>query len=113
MVVKKNFRREFFNRDKILSGLTKACKKRNITGEQLATIVDKIEGEVFEEHDNEVETRFIGEKVSKYLKQLDPVAYVRFASVYREFSEIRQFLHQVRELEVVAPPGVDPSKQKS
>ena len=98
MVVKKDFRREFFSREKILVGLTKACKKRGITPEQLEDITEKVEASIFEEYESEVETRVIGERVSTILKELDPVAFVRFASVYREFTEVEQFLHEVEEL---------------
>lgn len=91
LVLKKDSRREFFSRAKILEGLVKACKKRGINREQLESIVDKIESEVFERCEREVETRIIGEMVSAHLRTLDPVAFVRFASVYNEFSDTEQF----------------------
>ena len=109
LVVKKDLRKEFFSRDKILSGLSKACKKRNLSADELESVVDKIEAEVFEECDNEVETRIIGEKVSRYLRKLDQVAFVRFASVYREYDDVGQFLLEVKDLDMLVPP----SKNKS
>lgn len=113
MVVKKDFRREFFSRDKILTGLTKACKKREITREQLETIVDRIENEIFEEYESEVDTRVVGEKVSRYLRALDPVAFVRFASVYREYTDVEQFLQEVQDLDAVPRLLSVTQKQKS
>jgi len=110
MVVKKDFRREFFSRGKILTGLLKACKKRGISREQLEDVVDRIESEIFEEYEHEVDTRVVGEKVSRYLKELDPVAFVRFASVWREFSDPGQFVHSVRELDVL--PRLLPAASK-
>lgn len=92
-VVKKGQRRELFNRDKMLAGMLRACEKRKISSEQLETVAARIESEIFEQFDHEVSSHTIGEKVSEALKNLDQVAFVRFASVYREFTDIRQFLH--------------------
>ena len=99
IVLKKDSRREFFSREKILGGLTKACEKRNISPETLVGIVDRIESEVFEKCDREVATRVIGEMVSAYLRALDAVAFVRFASVYNEFSEAEQFRRACEDLQ--------------
>jgi transcriptional repressor NrdR len=90
-VIKKDGRREPFNRDKVLGGLRTACQKRQISRDQLGRIVDRIEQEVFGESDREVSTRSIGERVIEELKTLDKVAYVRFASVYREFTDVLEF----------------------
>jgi len=98
MVIKKDGRRESFNRQKILSGILKACEKRPISIEQLEKLVDEIELEIQKKFDQEVESRFIGEIVMEKLKNLDEVAYVRFASVYRHFKDINQFLRELRDL---------------
>jgi transcriptional repressor NrdR len=92
MVIKKDGRREAFNREKILGGLRIACQKRPISNEQLLGIVDRIETHLLADADGEVETRQIGEKVIEELKALDKVAYVRFASVYREFTDVGEFV---------------------
>ena len=98
MVVKKDLRRELFSRGKILNGMMRACEKRNISVEQLESLVSKIESEIFEECDSEVSSRIIGEKVSESLRVLDQVAFVRFASVYREFTDAHQFLQALAPL---------------
>ena len=98
LVVKQDQRREHFNRDKILQGLRFACKKRPISEEQLEAIASRVETEVFEKYDNEVSTRSVGEHVSEILKEIDQVAYVRFASVYREFTDVEQFHEAVEPL---------------
>jgi len=90
-VIKKDGRREPFSRDKMLGGLRTACQKRQISKDQLERIVERIEQEVFGESDREVSTRSIGERVIEELKALDKVAYVRFASVYREFTDVLEF----------------------
>ncbi len=91
IVVKKDQRREFFHREKILGGLRVACQKRDISEEQMDALVSKVESDVFEKYDNEVSTLVIGEQVADRLKELDQVAFVRFASVYREFTDVEQF----------------------
>lgn len=98
VVVKKDSSRETFTRDKILSGMIKACQKRNISLEELEGVASKIEAEIFEEHDSEVPTMVIGERVSNALKKLDHVAFVRFASVYREFKDVKEFLAELMPL---------------
>ncbi len=91
-VIKKSGERELFNRQKILQGMLKACEKRPVTMEVLESLVGEIEKELRDEGYEEVPTSRIGEKVMEKLKEVDQVAYVRFASVYREFREIDQFL---------------------
>jgi len=98
VVVKKDSSRETFTRDKILSGMIQACQKRNISLEELEGVASKIEAEIFEEHDSEVPTTVIGERVSNALKKLDHVAFVRFASVYREFKDVKEFLAELMPL---------------
>jgi transcriptional repressor NrdR len=92
IVTKKDGRREPFSRDKVLRGLRTACQKRPISEDQLARIADRIEAEVFGDSDREVPSTEIGEKVIEELKALDKVAYVRFASVYREFTDVGEFV---------------------
>jgi transcriptional repressor NrdR len=94
-VIKKDSRRESFSREKILAGMIKACEKRDISLSELESVVSRIEAEIFEEHDSEVSSHVIGEKVSEALKALDQVAFVRFASVYRDFKDLREFLREL------------------
>jgi transcriptional repressor NrdR len=98
VVVKKDGRRESFDRAKILSGLKKACEKRPISTATIEAATDRIEKRVQEMGESEVESRVIGEEVMKELHQLDQVAYVRFASVYREFKDIDQFMDELKTL---------------
>lgn len=98
MVIKKDGRREPFDRKKILVGLTKACEKRPIGAEQLQGLADKIEHSLQSRFDKEVETTQIGELVMELLYKLDEVAYVRFASVYRQFKDINQFMKELKDL---------------
>ncbi|HEC98108.1 MAG TPA: transcriptional repressor NrdR [Nitrospirae bacterium] len=98
MVVKKDARREGFERYKILSGLKKACEKRPISTETLEGIVDGIEKKLLELGVKEVQSTWIGEEVMNALKELDKVAYVRFASVYRQFKDINELMDEVKSL---------------
>lgn len=91
MVVKKDGRREPFDRQKILGGLQLACRKRPVSMEALERTVDEIERELYDRGENEVPASVIGERIIEALRNLDPVAYVRFASVYRDFQDITQF----------------------
>jgi transcriptional repressor NrdR len=99
VVIKRDGRREEFSREKLLSGIRRACQKRPISPEAVAGTVDKIIAEITEAHDSEVPGVVIGEKVMEALRQLDEVAYVRFASVYRQFQEATDFVHAVKKLE--------------
>ena len=90
-VVKKDGSRVPFERERIRQGLEKACWKRPISSEQIEAIVSAVENEVYAEADSEVESRHLGDLVMEHLRLLDPVAYVRFASVYREFKDVRDF----------------------
>lgn len=96
LVVKKDGSREAFDRLKIMTGLKRACEKRPVSAEALEAIVDRIEARVQEEGRKEVPSREIGEAVMESLQSLDPVAYVRFASVYREFRDVDEFMHALR-----------------
>ena len=98
MVVKKDGRRERFDRQKILNGLLKACEKRPVPIPKLAEIVDQIEAEMMGESDRELSSTAIGELLMKRLKDLDKIAYVRFASVYRDFQDEEAFFNEVRRL---------------
>lgn len=98
MVIKKDGRREAFNRQKILDGLLKACQKRPISMEKLEGLIGEVESELMKKFDQEVESRYIGELVIDKVSKLDDVAYVRFASVYRQFKDINQFMRELREI---------------
>ncbi len=98
MVVKKDGRREPFDRHKILTGLVKATQKRPVSPAQLEAIVDEIEARLAESQEREISTTEVGEVVMKRLYELDEVAYVRFASVYRQFKDVSQFVEEVRGL---------------
>jgi len=98
LVIKKDGRREPFSRDKILNGLLRACEKRPIPAEKLHAIVDAIENELMRQGVDEVQSNVIGERVMEELHRLDEVAYVRFASVYRHFKDLNQFLEELRSL---------------
>ena len=98
MVVKKDNRREPYDRAKIIAGLTKACEKRPVSMETIAAIGDRIEAAVAERGGSEVPSVFIGSAVMSELHQIDQVAYVRFASVYRSFKDIEEFMRELEEL---------------
>jgi transcriptional repressor NrdR len=97
-VVKKDGRREQYNRDKVLSGLRRACEKRPISDAQMEELVAMLEREMFSRGENEVSTTLIGEKVMEALLLLDKVAYIRFASVYRSFHDVESFQAEVADL---------------
>ena len=96
MIIKKDGSREPFDRAKVLAGLRKACEKRPISIATLEVIADKIEKRIQERGETEVQCRAVGEEVMNALHQLDQVAYVRFASVYREFKDVEQFMDEVK-----------------
>ena len=98
MILKKDGRREAFDRHKLLAGLVKACEKRPVSMDDLERLVDELERELSQQFEREVPSREIGERVMKKLHALDPVAYVRFASVYREFKDVEQFMRELKDL---------------
>ena len=98
MVVKKSGQREQYNRYKIMNGIVKACEKRPISIKQIEDIVDCIEKEVYQSLDREVSSQFIGEMIMTKLKEVDEVAYVRYASVYRQFKDINTFMAELNKL---------------
>ena len=117
MVIKKDGRREPFDRKKVLGGLLKACEKRPVGVEQLEALVDDLERDVLKRFEREVSSSDMGEWVMERLHQIDEVAYVRFASVYRQFRDINEFLRELRELlgqkgQTLSPSSVKPSKSQ-
>ena len=98
MVIKKDNSRESYDRAKIESGILRSCHKRPISRDQIKKAVDEIENELFANVDSEFSTALIGELVMDKLKDLDQVAYVRFASVYREFKDVNTFIEEIGEL---------------
>jgi transcriptional repressor NrdR len=96
MVVKKDGRRETFDRLKIIQGLKRACEKRPVSMETIELIADKIEKEAQERSGKEVPSHFIGEMIMNELHRVDPVAYVRFASVYRSFKDVNEFMDELK-----------------
>ncbi|MHB1315862.1 MAG: transcriptional regulator NrdR [Christensenellales bacterium] len=97
-VIKKDGSREVFDREKILRGISKACQKRPVSAEAMDQVASEIEKEVFNTLEKEVTTKQIGELVMQKLKVLDEVAYVRFASVYRQFRDINTFMEELTKL---------------
>src|SRR5436190_23864957 len=98
-VVKRDGRREEFSKDKLLSGIKKACQKRPISPKVIEDLVERIVNEVTDRYEREVPSEFIGKLVMDGLRQIDEVAYVRFASVYRRFQEATDFVLEVKKLE--------------
>jgi transcriptional repressor NrdR len=98
LVIKKDGRREAFDRGKLMAGLHRACEKRPVSAKALSLLVDEVEQLVVDSPDREIETRVIGERVMERLKELDKVAYVRFASVYRQFEDVQEFMTELRDL---------------
>ena len=98
LVVKKDKTRELFDKNKLLSGIIKACHKRHVTMEQMEEVASDIEAELQNSLSREISSQNIGVLVMDKLKSLDPVAYVRFASVYREFKDLDTFMRELEEL---------------
>ena len=102
-IVKKDGRRETYDRDKIVKGLEIACQKRPVSREQIEALVAAVERHLQESGEREVRSSVIGETVMARLKELDPVAYVRFASVYREFRDVKDFVSELAGLDGPGP----------
>lgn len=98
IVVKKNGNRESYNKSKILNGVIKACEKRPISLQDIEELVDGIEKQLYNTMEREITTEFIGNLVIEKIKELDEIAYVRFASVYREFKDINTFMDEVKKI---------------
>ena len=94
-VIKKDISRVPYDRDKIVGGLQKACYKRPVSAEQIQQIADKVEEDIFKSSDKEVSSAFVGESVMKHLRGIDKVAYIRFASVYRDFEDAGELIEEV------------------
>jgi transcriptional repressor NrdR len=109
-VIKKDGTRVPFDRNKLLAGVQKACYKRPVPAEQIAKLVDAVEEEVSRTGQREVRSELIGEIAMKYLRRLDPIAYVRFASVYRQFRDLGQLVDEAQEVLDTAADN-DPSQQ--
>lgn len=113
MVVKKDGRREAFDRSKILNGIIKACEKRPVSIAQMEAVADEIERNISNSMEKEVESYDIGEMIMCQLKNLDEVAYVRFASVYRQFTDVSTFVREIEKLIGPAPSSQPQEKESS
>ena len=98
LVIKKNGTREEFNREKVLRGLVRSAEKRPVTMDQMEKIVDQVERKIRESGESEIPTNLIGEYVMEYLVDLDEIAYIRFASVYRQFKDMSVFLKELQDI---------------
>ena len=98
IVVKKNGNRESYNKNKILNGVIKACEKRPVSSQDIEELGDGIEEQLYNTMAREITTEFIGSQGSEKIKELDEIAYVRFASVYREFKDINTFMDEVKKI---------------
>ena len=98
IVIKKDNNREAYDRAKIEAGVLRACHKRPIPAKDLSALVDKVELEIFNREEREIPSKVIGEMIMNRLKDLDSVAYVRFASVYREFKDVNTFMQEIKKI---------------
>lgn len=98
VVVKKDLNREPYDRAKIEAGVFRSCHKRPISVDQIKAFVDELENEIFAMDDKEIDSSVIGELLMEKLKTLDPVAYVRFASIYREFKDVNTFMDEIKKI---------------
>lgn len=98
IVVKKNGTREAFDRNKLMNGIIKSCEKRPVSIEQIEHVVNEIESNIQKIAKKEISSNLIGEEIMKYLKDLDEVAYVRFASVYRQFKDVNSFMDELKNM---------------
>ena len=98
IVIKKDDVREPYDRDKIMSGILKSCHKRPVSADQIELCLDRIETKIFNLEAKEIDSSTIGEIVMDEIKELDPVAYVRFASVYREFKDVNTFMDELKKI---------------
>lgn len=99
VVIKKDMTREPYDRTKLEAGVFRSCHKRSISVEQICAVIDKVESAIFEKEEREMSTTAIGEMVLEQLKQLDSVAYIRFASVYRDFEDMDTFMKEIEMLQ--------------
>jgi transcriptional repressor NrdR len=98
IIIKKDNNREAYDRAKIESGILRACHKRPVSAEQITRLIDEVETEIFNMEEKEISAEVIGELIMNKLKDLDPVAYVRFASVYREFKDVNTFMDELKKM---------------
>ena len=98
IIIKKDNNREQYDRAKIEAGVLRACHKRPISAAQISQLVDEVETDIFNREEKEIPTNVIGEIVMEHLKELDEVAYVRFASVYREFKDVNTFMSEIKKI---------------
>ncbi|OQX24029.1 MAG: transcriptional regulator NrdR [Desulfobacteraceae bacterium IS3] len=98
MIIKKDGRRELFSRDKVRSGIQRACEKRNISMNIIEEFLDNLERDLRESEEKEIPSSAIGEKVMEKLHEIDGIAYVRFASVYRQFKDVNEFVSELKSL---------------
>ena len=98
MVIKKDGRREKFDRQKLLHGLLRACEKRPLTGDQIENLTSGLEASLRQKNRNEVPVSEIGERILERLRELDEVAYVRYASVYKDFNDVSRFIEELQNL---------------
>ena len=98
IIIKKDNNREQYDRSKIEAGILRACYKRPVPAEDIQNVIEKIETDIFNREEKEVSSNLIGEIVMKHLKDLDAVAYVRFASVYREFKDVNTFMAELKKI---------------
>ncbi|MBO5484186.1 MAG: transcriptional repressor NrdR [Lachnospiraceae bacterium] len=98
VVIKKDLSRETYDRTKIEKGVFRSCHKRPISIDQMNAVVDSVEAEIFNQEEKEISSSYIGELVMARLEKLDPVAYVRFASVYREFKDVSIFMDEIKKI---------------
>ena len=98
IIIKKDNNREAYDRAKIEAGVLRACHKRPVSAQQITTLVDEVENEIFNREEREIPSGTIGELVMNKLKDLDAVAYVRFASVYREFKDVNTFMDELKKV---------------
>ena len=96
IVIKKDQNREQYDREKLMAGVLRACHKRPVSIDEINALVDKVEAELYEREEKELPSSVIGEMVMNNLKDIDPVAYVRFASVYREFKDVNTFMEELK-----------------
>jgi transcriptional repressor NrdR len=106
MVIKKDGRREHFDRKKLLAGITKACEKRPVSIERMEDLVTQVERTIQKKYEREVPSAKVGELIMDKLKSIDEVAYVRFASVYRQFKDLGQFMTELQDIIKVGKPKV-------
>ena len=105
-VIKQDGTRVPYDRDKLIAGLQKACYKRPVSAEKIQETADRIEEEIFRNYDKEVSALFVGEQAMRFLRQVDKVAYIRFASVYRDFNDAGELLDEVRQA-IAEPDSTD------